>query len=370
MKKYTSEITSFVKNNQVLLIVCIWLSYGVYLTIFAAEQFESESQLILKSSDGGNALDPSALLSTLGTSVATNESDIAIAFIQSADMAYHLDNTINLSQHYATGTYDIFSRLSANSTKEEFLEFYRDHIEVEKDSISSVITLKTRAFTPEFSNLINNAITEHTERFVNKINNDVAKAKLAFAEAEHEKIENRLRTAKTDLLAFQAKYEVLDPNMQGAALQQIAFSIEATLSQKQAELDALSSIMSTTAPEIQNIRRQIAALEKQLSRQKDKVVQSRDGKDEKSATEIMAEFSNIKIQLELTLQAFSASLLTLEKIRVETYKAFQHLVVINQPTLPEENQYPKTIYNLVLLGVVLFMVYSIIRIIIATIKEL
>ncbi|HAI73299.1 MAG TPA: capsule biosynthesis protein, partial [Alteromonas australica] len=58
------------------------------------------------------------------------------------------------------------------------------HIEVSVDSASSVISLRTRAFTPEFALQINQAIVKKAEQFINNINNDLAKSKLTFAKGE------------------------------------------------------------------------------------------------------------------------------------------------------------------------------------------
>ncbi|MCW8107512.1 capsule biosynthesis protein [Alteromonas ponticola] len=365
-----TKIKAFILRRPSLLVLSIWLIYAFYLTFIASNQFESESKLIIKASDGGSAFDPSSLLPGLSVGTPSDESDVIIAFIESADMANYLDETLGVRKHYSSTDYDFFSRLPANASREEFQEFYRNHIEVYKDDLSSIISLQVRAFSPEFAQLINKTVISQAEKFVNKINNDLAVSKLEFAKKEHQKIEEKLRQAKTDLLSFQSEYEVLDPTMQGAALQQLTFSLEATLAQKQTELNALSTIMSPKAPEIMAVQRQIKAIQNQIAEQKNKVVKGKQLESQLSTTELMARFSNIKIELELALQAYSTSLMSLENIRVETYEQFQHLVTVDNATLPDKSQYPDILYNLVLFGLILFMIYGVTRIVIATIREL
>ena len=94
------------------------------------------------------------------------------------------------------------------------------------------------------------------------------------------------------------------------------------------------------------------------------------GQQSLSVTQQMAQYSNLQIQLQLAIQAFSSSLVSLENARVEAYQQLQHLVTIESPTLPDDNAYPKIVYNLVLFGVILLIVYGTVRIVIATIKEL
>ncbi|MEW9799708.1 capsule biosynthesis protein [Alteromonas sp. CYL-A6] len=371
IEKTLSQLSRIMKKQKRLIIAAPWLLYAAYLILLASPQYESQSQLIVKSSNGGSSFDPSSLmLSSIGASSGSNESQLVDAYIRSADMLNHLEETLSLREHYRSDEADFFSALSPFNSREDFLDYYLDHIEVTVNAASSVITLKTRGFNPEMAQKINQTIVEKAEGFINNINNDLAKSKLTFAKSEHDIVEQKLQQAKTDLLEFQAKYNVLDPTAEGAAFQQIAFSLEATLAQKRAELNTIGTMMSSTAPEVVNLKRQITALESQIQEQKARISEMNKNGGELSVSELMAQYSNLKVQLELAIQAYSSSLITLENTRVETYQKLQHLVTIESPTLPDSSQYPKVIYNLTLFGVILLVLYGIIRIIIATIKEL
>lgn len=359
------------KTKPLYIIVIPWVLYAFYLIVIASPQYESQSQIIVKSSDNASSFDPSALLGgAMSGSGYSNDSQLIEAFVKSSDMLNYLNTTIQISEHYSSSEGDVFSRLNNDYTREGLLKYYLNHIDVEVDSASSIITLKTRAFSADFAKLINQTIVEHAENFINNIGNNLAKSQLSFAQSEHDIVEQKLQAAKLDILEFQSKYNVLDPTAEGAAFQQIAFSLEATLAQKRAELNTLRSMMSETAPEVLTAKRQIKALEEQIESQKSRVSDKSQGTQSLSVSEQMAQYSNLKVQLELAIQAFSSSLLTLENTRVETYQQLQHLVTVESPTLPEDNQYPQVMYNLVLVGVVLFMLFAIIRIVIATIREL
>ncbi|MBU2977827.1 capsule biosynthesis protein [Alteromonas sp. C1M14] len=366
----TKDLIAKLKKNKLVLIVAPWLIYALYLVLLAAPQYESESQLIVKSTEGGSTFDPSTLLAgSLGGASSASDSQIIESYIKSQDMMRYLEQTLSLSEHYSSDVADIFSRLGSDHTQIQFYEYYLDHVSVEVDSASSVITLKVRGFEPEFARQVNAAIVKKAEEFLNAINNNLAKSKMAFAKNEHRVVEEKLQAAKNELLAFQSKYNVLDPTAEGAASQQIAFSLQATLAQKQAELNSLETMMSPTAPEVQNTKRQINALRQQISLQKESF-SNQETEDSLSVSNLMAQYSNLQVQLQLAIQAFSSSLVSLENARVEAYQKLQHLVTIETPTLPDDNAYPKIIYNLVLFGVILLVVYATGRIVIATIKEL
>ena len=210
---------------------------------------------------------------------------------------------------------------------------------------------------------------ERAENFLNEINNNLAKSKMTFAQGEHQIVEDKLQKAKQDILAFQSEYNVLDPTAEGAVSQQIAFSMQSTLAQKRAELNTLETMMSPNASEVISLKRQISAIEEQMNEQRENL-SKQTGQQSLSVTQQMAQYSNLQIQLQLAIQAFSSSLVSLENARVEAYQQLQHLVTIESPTLPDDNAYPKIVYNLVLFGVILLIVYGTVRIVIATIKEL
>ncbi|WP_370244108.1 capsule biosynthesis protein [Alteromonas abrolhosensis] len=372
MEKSLTQLNALLSKHKMLLLVLPWVLYSIYLVLLAAPQYESKSQLIVKSSDGGSSFDPSSLLMAAGVSSGSGgpESQLVEAYIQSADMIKYLDKTIGLRDHYMSDKADMFSGLSSSHKQEDFYQFYLDHIDVSVDSASSVISLRTRAFDAEYAQIINQAIVDKAEEFINNINNNLAKSKLTFAKGEHEIVEQKLQQAKTEILAFQSKYNVLDPTAEGAAFQQIAFSLEATLAQKNAELSTMSTMMSNVAPEVINIKREIAALQKEVEKQKERISTAEGESEALSVSELMAQYSNLQVQLQLAIQAYSSSLITLENARVEAYQKLQHLVTVESPTLPDDNAYPTVIYNLVLFGVSLLLIYGIVRIIVATIREL
>lgn len=361
---------AIIRQRMILVVIVPWFFYAFYLVLLASPQYESTSKLIVKSTNTGAAFDPaSLLLPAVSGSAVNNESLLVQAFIESNDMLLYLDRTLVISEHYTSADADFFSRLSSGYSKEDLLDFYRDHVTVEVDSTSSIITLKTRAYSPDTAQDINNQLVDRAENFINEINNQVAESRLEFAQSEHDIVEKKLQNAKSELLAFQSQYSVLDPTAEGAAFQQITFSLESSLAQKKAELAALRASMSDNAPEVLSVQREIAALESQIISEKQRITDN-GSSSELSVSEQMANYSNLQVQLELAIQAYSASLITLEKARVETYEQLQHLVTVESPTLPEDNAYPEVIYDLTVFGVFAFLLYGIGRIVIATIREL
>lgn len=371
LQRFLPFISRLKRLKPFKILAAIWLVYAFYLTFLASDQYESTSYLVVKSTDGGNAFDPAAMFLSNVTSVSVSgDSQIVEAYVNSIDMINLLDEELKVREYFMADSIDVFSRLSSDHSREELSEYLSHKIQLTIDASSSLITLTTRAFDAEFAEQLNRAVVKNAEQFINQIGFNLAKAKLDFATSEHSVVEQKLQASKQALLAFQSKHGVLDPSAEGAALQQIAFSLEATLAQKRAELVALSSTMAPNAPDVIALKKQIDAIERQIQIQKEKVSVADTTNSSFSVNELMAMYSNLQVQAELAMQAYSSSLVTLEKARVEAYQQLKYLVTIQSPSMPEESTYPNVAYNLTLLGVIMILVFGILKLAVATVKEL
>ena len=70
----------------------------------------------------------------------------------------------------------------------------------------------------------------------------------------------------------------------------------------------MSTMMSNVAPEVINIKREIAALQK-VEKQKERIGTTEGESEALSVSELMAQYSNLQVQLQLAIQAYSSSLL-------------------------------------------------------------
>jgi capsular polysaccharide transport system permease protein len=351
-----------------------FLIFAFYQTIWASERFESRTQLILKQPDGMATLDPTmAILSGFGATTGSNDNELLKAYILSVDMISHVESTLGLIEHYSDNNYDVFSRLSDNPTQEDLHTFFAEMVSLTIDEASGVITLLVQGFDPVFTQALNDTIVRRAEWYINEIGHSLAKEQLLFVQREHELTELRLQTAKSVLLAFQRQYDLLDPEAEGMALQQITYGLEAQIASTTAKLRGLLSSMSSEAPAVMVVQSELDSLNKELSIQRQRLSSNKSSGLSDSGVsvgQILARFADLKINLELALKAYTASQVSLEKSRIEAYRQLKFLVVVESPTLPEESTFPKVFYNLALFLAVALMLFVIGRIILATVKEL
>ncbi|CED70288.1 capsular polysaccharide ABC transporter, inner membrane protein KpsE [Aliivibrio wodanis] len=343
--------------------------FSIYQLLIASPRYESQSQLIVQQPDSMATMDASmAILSGLGGGASSTDTELVKAYIYSSDMVAFLNQELNLREHYSESGSDYFSRFHSDESKEAFLEYYKKHITVAIDEKSGVITVLSQAFTPEKANQITKKIVARAEWYINSIGHHLASEQLTFIKKEHELVELRLQEAQSQLLNFQRKHSLLDPTAEGASMQQITYSIEGELATKETELKALTSIMSLKAPQVVAIKNEIKALKNQLKIERSKLTES--GKATLSVSEILSKYTDLKIKVELALQGYTSSQVSLEKSRIEAYRQIKYLIVVEKATVPESHKYPDTFYNITLFFALSLIIFAIGRIITMTIQEL
>jgi capsular polysaccharide transport system permease protein len=383
LKTKITEVIAHPKMAQLkqpfaIFVLIPFFIFSFYQVILASPQYESQARLIVKEPNGMATLDPAmAIMSGFGVSSGNSDIELVKAFIYSTDMLSYIDQKLFISEHFSSTEYDFFSRLSAQASNEDKLSFFQDRVLVEIDEQSQIVSVFVQAFTPEFSHLISQTIVARAEWFINEIGHTLAKEQLKFVQQEHALVEKRLQTVKAGLLSFQRRHDLLDPQAEGMALQQIAYQLEGQIAAKRTELRTLRSSMSENAPQVLNTAAQLQSMIQQLENERGRLTDQSSNKnelpeDEKnlSVSEIMARFSDFKINLELALQAYTSSQVSLEKSRIEAYRQLKYLVIVESSTRPQEAKYPEVFYNISLFLAITLMIFGIGRIVIATVKEL
>jgi capsular polysaccharide transport system permease protein len=370
MAKFRHPLTIFV--------LLPFFIFTFYQVILASPQYESQARLIVKEPDAMATLDPAmAFMSGFGVGASNLDTELIKAFINSNDMLVYLERTLKISKHYSDNQYDFISRLDNDASREDLLSYYLDRVLIEIDDNSQVISIFIQAFEPSFALLISQTIVERAEWYINDVGHNLAKKQLEFVKQEHQLVERRLQTAKTDLLSFQRRHDLLDPQAEGLALQQITYQLEGLVASKQTELIGLRNSMSENAPKVIQAKSQLDSMLEQLKKERSRLTSENnvnqalpEEEQNLSVSQILAKFSDYEINIELALQAYTFSQVSLEKSRIEAYRQLKYLVTVESPTNPQDAKYPEVMYNISLFLVVILMLYGIGRIVIATVSEL
>lgn len=366
------ELNSFTPRRLKIALIAVPMAVaGLYFGVFAADRFVSESTVALQQQGGPDATaltgTAAMLLAGLGGSPSREETLYLKQYMNSLGLLLQLDAKFKLRQHYQAQRVDVPMRLARDVSQEDFLDYFRARVDVEMDELSSMLTVRVQGFDAKFAHQLNQAILDESERFVNEWSHKMAREKLAFAEGELARAADKLQEAKTEVLAFQAKNKLLDPQVQAQASGALVAELQASITKSEADLRALRSFLHDDTFQVKALRDQIDAMRAQLDAERVRGTGVGAQSDRLGALSI--EFEGLKTKAGFALDGYKLALAAVEGARIDATRKLKTLVVIEPASTPETAEYPRRLYDLATLLVGCLLVYGITRLVIATIRE-
>ena len=171
------------------------LVIGLYLFVFASNQYVAEAQFAVR----GN-VEPMENISlgqytNLIQKHNSQDSFIVRDYIGSQTMVEALEKSIGISKMFSRTEADFWARFDPDDPIEDLTKYWRKHVEAHIDSISGVIRLSVRAFTPEDALTIAHEVVTRSEALINDISKRAQADMVVQAESDAKVAQERLRKA-------------------------------------------------------------------------------------------------------------------------------------------------------------------------------
>jgi capsular polysaccharide transport system permease protein len=342
---------------------------AIYYAALAKERYVSESVIAVRDTSSGGPSSGSSLASLLGGAgnpVAISDTLYLQNYLHSADMLNRLEPKLHLRDHYADAKLDVFYKVWPWVSKEYFLDYFRNRVSITVDEISGLVTIGVEGFTPEYAKSVADAVLSESESFMNGYSHKIAEEKMSFAQAEVEKAQARALAAKAKIVEFQTKHKLLDPGAQAATNSTVTASLQGALTQQEAALKAALGYLQEDSYQVRTLRSQLTATQSQLETERLRGT-SGDGSDKYGT--LVFEYQNLLAQGAFQDASYQAAMISQEQARLDTLRKLKTLVVLQAPTQPESAIYPQRWYNFATVIAVFGMLFAIIRLVVATIRE-
>lgn len=338
---------------------------AAYELVMASDRYESTASMIM--TEERPAASSSIDLSLLGLSNSAADKDALVvkAFAGSPDMLRHLDRRLGLRAHYSDPGIDIVSRLSAEASFEELHSFFSSYLTTTYDSEAKILTFAVQAYDPAFAKVILDAVIARAQDFINQLNDQVTGEQLRFFEDELARAEARLREAKKEQVTFQQANSIYSTEGEGQTIMSTIMALEKELAAKSSEIAAKLSFLTADSPQIESLRTQIAALKDQIRQEKQRL----SGTQGRSLSEIDSEYRDIQLNLEFVSNNYKSTLGALEQVRMDAARKLKFLVVVTEPYRADESEYPRRAYIIATTAMVSLMLFAILSLVVAIIRE-
>lgn len=337
--------------------------FALYYGVIASDRYVTHVQVHVKSAGQGAGLSPTAALLNLPGGGA-EDTQLVQDYIRSYDMLRLLDDRLDLKSHYS-GQGDWLSKMEGNPTREAFLDYYRKRVQVASAIGSPVLDIEVQGFSPDFANRVAQEILTISEGFINKVSQDIARQDLAFATGEMERAKAEVKAVEVRIANFRRENRILDAAATSANLQGVVNALEAELSQSQATEKALSTYLKDGDVELAALRDKIAAIQAQIVEERSKISRT----DSEDINAVALQFRGLELDLQFATDLYTTTLAALEKARAESNRKLKHLVVVQSPAPADEALYPRRLYSVATAALVITLVYGLLLLIYATIRE-
>ena len=341
----------------------------LYYGFWAADRYVSQSLMTVRTADSQIAMAVGGLLGSFGgASTGLVDGYVVESYIKSREIARKLDEAIDMRAIYMASESDIWSRLSANASFEEFYDYYLSRIDVYFDSTANVVHLDVQAYRPEDAQRIASAIVEISDDMVNRISQQSRTDALQFALDEVRLAENRLRDNRLVIYRFREEHGDLDPVRSAEAIGGIVASLEGELSRYKTELASLRSYMREDSAQIAGVKARIAAIEQQMRAERGRLTRNEDLPGT-TYSDLLAEYERLLIEEEFARTAYTSAISALEVARADAGRKQAYLVAFVEPSLPDEPSKPDRLLIIVSFLLCGLLAYGLLMLIGAAIRE-
>lgn len=331
---------------------------SLYYLFIASPQYVVETQFSVRGSSENsfNALGLSALV---GNSAQSGDSYIVADYIHSAQILPDIleQTNVDIREIYSRPSIDFLYRENRDGALDEFRNYWRDMINVSFNSTTGNVTMQVYAFSPSDAKQVADSILTVSESLVNTLSE---KSRRQFIEVVNQQVarsEERLRNIRKQITDLRMTEQAVDPTAVATMEASIIGTLEQELASLRTRYKALVDSISADAPSARVIERQISALEDQLVEQKRRITGETTPTDSSSKTtrngaesgralpEMLDRFTELSVEQEFAVKAYTASLASLETAMQEAQKQERYFAVYVAPREPEVALYPLGMLN-------------------------
>ena len=348
----------------ILFVVIPVVIAAFYYSFFASGQYVVETKYVI---EGQKPITSEVLGVLAGNTSSSRDSYIAQEYIWSASLLNKIDKELGIKEHYSDDRYDRWARLSDDISFTDFLDYWKEKVEIDYDGTSGITTITVTAFTAEKAFAIANKLLLEAEIHVNKLTERLRKDKLDFAKNELKEAEQRLIDSRAVIIEFRNTQKDIDPERTTLAKLGIVAELESQLAIAEADLADMSSYLKSDSIKLRTLKSKVASLKRQA-----RIERKRWGNNNNKTSTLnnrLAEYEKLLAKKAIAEKFYESSLASLEGVRVATMQQKQYLEIITSPYKPSEAEKPYIFSNMlsVILGSLLFWIIG--SLIISAVKD-
>ena len=256
-------------------------------------------------------------------------------------MVAALEKSIGLSKMFSRSEADFWTRFNPDDPIEDLTKYWRKHVEAHIDSISGVIRLSVRAFTPEDALTIAREVVTRAEALINDISKHAQADMVVQAESDAKVAQERLTKAHIALQTFRNQWGVIDPIKTAEGTLTTLTLLRKDKLKAENDLQVLrSSSLDERSRSIQTMVANIAAIDQQMKTLQDELT-SAGPAGGPNLTEALVQYEGLLVERTIAEKLEESAHMLLDRARVSASKQHIFLATFVPPVLPTDSLYPE-----------------------------
>lgn len=338
---------SVAKATFLACVVAPFLAACLYYLVMATPQFEAEARFAVRSYGGADAGGP-----VLATPPLQQDAYVVTSFIHSSAILARLEPRIDFQKLFSEDGIDFRARLPRGHTREGLLDYWKGRVITHLDGQSGIVTLKTRAFSPEDARMLAQAIIGESERLANELSLRHRADYVERAEREAGERQADYRAALGRLNSLQNSTSILDPRLRATETGALLTRLVGEKLDIDARLFVLEQQSATDSPTVRQLRRAQDALRSQIAALRAGLADK--GTADANLSDAFRRFEELETDRLLASQLYAAARRNLSQAKIDALRKGIYVTVFVPPGLAEESRHPRRVALplLILLGLV------------------
>ncbi|MCW5701019.1 MAG: hypothetical protein KIT82_00325 [Bradyrhizobium sp.] len=323
---------------------------GVYLALFASDQYASEVRFAVR---GGERTPLDALSGVLGAAGSEYFQDalIVTTYLRGRQAVEDISKAVDLRRVFSRPEADILSRFNPSDSAEELVWYWRWRTDISIDSLSGVITVVVRAFTPQDSLDIANQVIAVSEKLVNDLSDRARRDALRQAQSELARAEATLQEKIRGMRDLRNSEGVLDADKTAEAMVKMLAEMRLQKLQLEQEYAVQMRTVAPQTPHLRVLAARIASMKEQIEKLEGQMTRS-GVQNAPALADAIGQFDRQKLERDIAQKQYVAAATAFERARMQLETQQLYLATFLKPVLAQEALYPKRwwIWSIIMLG--------------------